>query len=104
MIGGEPEIVKRLDPIFCALAPGLGAAMRTPVTNGDPSSVELGYLHCAPTGAGHFVKMVHHGIEDWMMPSYANGRTFSSTPMSGRQPRPPTPMRSRRLSSFRSCR
>jgi 6-phosphogluconate dehydrogenase len=71
MIGGEPEIVKRLDPIVCALAPGLGAATRTPVTNGDPSSAELGYLHCAPTGAWHFVKMVHNGIEDGMMPSYA---------------------------------
>jgi 6-phosphogluconate dehydrogenase len=73
MIGGELEIVKRLDPIFRALAPGLGAATRTPGADGDPTSAELGYLHCGPTGAGHFVKMVHNGIEYGMMASYAEG-------------------------------
>ena len=73
MIGGEPEIVKRLDPIFRALAPGLAAAPRTPGAEGDPTDAELGYLHCGPTGAGHFVKMVHNGIEYGMMASYAEG-------------------------------
>jgi 6-phosphogluconate dehydrogenase len=62
MIGGEPEIVRHLDPIFRALAPGLGAAPRTAGAEGNPSSAELGYLHCGPNGAGHFVKMVHNGI------------------------------------------
>jgi 6-phosphogluconate dehydrogenase len=73
MIGGEPEIVKRLDPIFRALAPGLDAAPRTLGADGDASSAELGYLHCGPNGAGHFVKMVHNGIEYGMMASYAEG-------------------------------
>ncbi len=73
MIGGEPEIVKRLDPIFCALAPGVDAAPRTPGADGAPNSAELGYLHCGPSGAGHFVKMVHNGIEYGMMASYAEG-------------------------------
>ena len=73
MIGGEPEIVERLDPIFRALAPGLAGVTRTPGADGDPTSAELGYLHCGPTGAGHFVKMVHNGIEYGMMASYAEG-------------------------------
>jgi 6-phosphogluconate dehydrogenase len=73
MIGGEPDIVKRLDPIFHALAPGVDAAPRTAGATGQPSSAELGYLHCGPNGAGHFVKMVHNGIEYGMMASYAEG-------------------------------
>jgi 6-phosphogluconate dehydrogenase len=73
MIGGEPDIVKQLDPIFRALAPGVGAAPRTAGAEGEPSSAELGYLHCGPNGAGHFVKMVHNGIEYGMMASYAEG-------------------------------
>ncbi len=73
MIGGEPDIVRHLDPIFRALAPGVDAAMRTAGAEGDPSSAELGYLHCGPNGAGHFVKMVHNGIEYGMMASYAEG-------------------------------
>jgi len=73
MIGGEPDIVRQLDPIFRALAPGVGAAPRTAGAAGDPSSAELGYLHCGPNGAGHFVKMVHNGIEYGMMASYAEG-------------------------------
>jgi 6-phosphogluconate dehydrogenase len=73
MIGGEPEVVKRLDPIFKSLAPGVEAAPRTPGANGDPSQAEQGYLHCGPNGAGHFVKMVHNGIEYGLMAAYAEG-------------------------------
>jgi len=73
MIGGEPDIVGHLDPIFRALAPGVGAAPRTAGSDGPPSSAELGYLHCGPNGAGHFVKIVHNGIEYGMMASYAEG-------------------------------
>jgi len=73
MIGGEPAVVKRLDPIFRSLAPGLDAAPRTPGAEGDPGTAELGYLHCGPNGAGHFVKMVHNGIEYGLMAAYAEG-------------------------------
>jgi 6-phosphogluconate dehydrogenase len=73
MIGGEPEVVKRLDPIFRSLAPGLDAAPRTPGAEGNPGTAELGYLHCGPNGAGHFVKMVHNGIEYGLMAAYAEG-------------------------------
>lgn len=73
MIGGEPEVVKRLDPIFRSLAPGLDAAPRTSGASGDPGPAELGYLHCGPNGAGHFVKMVHNGIEYGLMAAYAEG-------------------------------
>ena len=73
MIGGEPEVVQRLDPIFRSLAPGLDAAPRTAGAVGDPGSAELGYLHCGPNGAGHFVKMVHNGIEYGLMAAYAEG-------------------------------
>jgi 6-phosphogluconate dehydrogenase len=74
MIGGEPEIVAHLDPIFEALAPGVGAAPRTPGREGvEGSTAEAGYLHCGPAGAGHFVKMVHNGIEYGLMAAYAEG-------------------------------
>ena len=73
MIGGEPEVVKRLDPIFKSLAPGIDAAPRTPGAEGEPGTAELGYLHCGPNGAGHFVKMVHNGIEYGLMAAYAEG-------------------------------
>jgi 6-phosphogluconate dehydrogenase len=73
MIGGEDDVVQRLDPIFKALAPGVGAAPRTPGANGEPSPAENGYLHCGPNGAGHFVKMVHNGIEYGVMAAYAEG-------------------------------
>ena len=73
MIGGEDAIVRRLDPIFRSLAPGVAAAPRTPGASGEPSQAELGYLHCGPTGAGHFVKMVHNGIEYGIMAAYAEG-------------------------------
>jgi 6-phosphogluconate dehydrogenase len=73
MIGGDEAAVKRLDPIFRALAPGVEAAARTPGRTGDPSAAEQGYLHCGPSGAGHFVKMVHNGIEYGIMAAYAEG-------------------------------
>jgi 6-phosphogluconate dehydrogenase len=73
MIGGKQEPVERLDPIFKSLAPGLEAAERTPGRSGDPSPAEQGYLHCGPAGAGHFVKMVHNGIEYGVMAAYAEG-------------------------------
>jgi 6-phosphogluconate dehydrogenase len=67
MIGGPDEAYQRLQPIFATLAPGAEAAERTPGRNGDPSPAEEGYLHCGPSGAGHFVKMVHNGIEYGVM-------------------------------------
>jgi len=73
MIGGVDEAVELLDPVFRTLAPGLGTAERTPGRSGDPSTAELGYLHCGPAGAGHFVKMVHNGIEYGLMAAYAEG-------------------------------
>jgi 6-phosphogluconate dehydrogenase (decarboxylating) len=73
MIGGPPEAVARLDPIFAALAPGFGHIPRTPERDGQPSTAERGYIHAGPTGAGHFVKMVHNGIEYGLMQAYAEG-------------------------------
>jgi 6-phosphogluconate dehydrogenase len=73
MIGGPEDAVTRLDPIFATIAPGVEAAERTPGRDGDPSTAENGYLHCGPTGAGHFVKMVHNGIEYGVMAAYAEG-------------------------------
>jgi 6-phosphogluconate dehydrogenase len=73
MIGGEPEVVQRLDPIFATLAPGAGGVERTPGRDGPQSTAEKGYLHCGPAGAGHFVKMVHNGIEYGLMAAYAEG-------------------------------
>jgi 6-phosphogluconate dehydrogenase len=73
MIGGETEIVKHLDPIFAALAPGIDGAPRTPGRQRHGGTSEQGYLHCGPNGAGHFVKMVHNGIEYGLMAAYAEG-------------------------------
>jgi 6-phosphogluconate dehydrogenase len=73
MIGGPDRAVERLDPIFASLAPGVDSAERTPGRSGDPSPSENGYLHCGPNGAGHFVKMVHNGIEYGLMAAYAEG-------------------------------
>jgi 6-phosphogluconate dehydrogenase len=73
MIGGEPEVVKRLDPIFARLAPGAGDIARTPGREKLGGTAEQGYLHCGPNGAGHFVKMVHNGIEYGIMAAYAEG-------------------------------
>jgi 6-phosphogluconate dehydrogenase len=73
MIGGEDDVVRRLDPVFASLAPGVAGAARTEGKTGDPSPAEQGYLHCGPNGAGHFVKMVHNGIEYGLMAAYAEG-------------------------------
>jgi 6-phosphogluconate dehydrogenase len=73
MIGGEVDVVGRLDPIFAALAPPFEAASRTPGRTGPPTPAERGYLRCGPNGAGHFVKMVHNGIEYGLMAAYAEG-------------------------------
>ena len=73
MIGGEKSIVKHLDPIFSTLAPGMGDAPRTPGREKLDGTAEQGYLHCGPNGAGHFVKMVHNGIEYGLMAAYAEG-------------------------------
>jgi len=73
MIGGEDEVVSRLEPIFATIAPGVDAAARTPGRTGAPDMAENGYLHCGPNGAGHFVKMVHNGIEYGIMAAYAEG-------------------------------
>jgi 6-phosphogluconate dehydrogenase len=73
MIGGEPEVVARLDPLFRTLAPGRGAAPPTPGRPARRGTAEEGYFHCGPHGAGHFVKMVHNGIEYGLMAAYAEG-------------------------------
>ena len=73
MIGGEDNVVRRIDPIFSALAPSIDSAPRTPGREKAGGTAEHGYLHCGPSGAGHFVKMVHNGIEYGMMASYAEG-------------------------------
>lgn len=73
MIGGENDTVRHLDPIFTTLAPGVGTAARTPGRDKPGATAEQGYLHCGPHGAGHFVKMVHNGIEYGLMAAYAEG-------------------------------
>jgi len=73
MIGGEPQVVQRLEPLFASIAPGVQAAERTPGREGEPGQAEHGYLHCGPVGSGHFVKMVHNGIEYGLMAAYAEG-------------------------------
>ena len=73
MIGGDKQVVDRLDPIFAALAPGAGAIEKTPGRESRDPRVEQGYLHCGPVGAGHYVKMVHNGVEYGLMQAYAEG-------------------------------
>jgi 6-phosphogluconate dehydrogenase len=73
MIGGQPEVVQHLDPIFKTLAPGRGSVDRTPGREHGTGTAEEGYLYCGPSGAGHFVKMVHNGIEYGIMEAYAEG-------------------------------
>jgi len=87
MIGGDAESIARLDPIFAALAPGVESLSRTPGRSGDISTAEQGYLHCGPHGAGHFVKMVHNGIEYGMMASIAEGINILHHANVGRQDR-----------------
>jgi 6-phosphogluconate dehydrogenase len=85
MIGGETEVVKQLDPVFAALAPGRSAAPSTPGRETPPSTADQGYLHCGPNGAGHFVKMVHNGIEYGLMAAYAEGLNILHHAGIGRQ-------------------
>jgi 6-phosphogluconate dehydrogenase len=73
MIGGEDDVVAHIDPVLRSIAPGIGEIERTTGRTGDPAPEELGYLHCGPNGAGHFVKMVHNGIEYGLMAAYAEG-------------------------------
>jgi 6-phosphogluconate dehydrogenase len=85
MIGGEIEVVQRLDPIFAALAPGIGDIPRTPGREKIDGTAEQGYLHCGPNGAGHFVKMVHNGIEYGIMEAYAEGLSILRSANVGKQ-------------------
>jgi len=87
MIGGENEVVRRLDPIFAALAPRIDAASRTPGREKIDGTAEHGYLHCGPSGAGHFVKMVHNGIEYGIMAAYAEGFNILRHANAGKQAR-----------------
>jgi 6-phosphogluconate dehydrogenase len=73
MVGGDTDAVEHIDPLLKTIAPGVETAERTPGTSGEPSAAEQGYLHCGPNGAGHFVKMVHNGIEYGIMAAYAEG-------------------------------
>jgi 6-phosphogluconate dehydrogenase len=84
MIGGPEDAVSRLEPIFACLAPGVDAAERTPGREGEPSPAEHGYLHCGPAGAGHFVKMVHNGIEYGVMAAYAEGLNILNSADAGK--------------------
>jgi len=85
MIGGDEAIIKRIEPIFATLAPGIEEAPRTPGREKVGGSAEHGYLHCGPSGAGHFVKMVHNGIEYGMMASYAEGLNILRHANAGKQ-------------------
>jgi 6-phosphogluconate dehydrogenase len=87
MIGGEADVVRRLDPIFKTLAPGRGGIERTPGREKVGGTAEEGYLHCGPAGAGHFVKMVHNGIEYGLMAAYAEGLNILRHANAGRQGR-----------------
>src|SRR5829696_3765019 len=89
MIGGPDEAVVRLEPVFASLAPGVGAAERTPGREGQVAPAENGYLHCGPNGAGHFVKMVHNGIEYGLMAAYAEGLNILRGANAGRAAREP---------------
>ena len=84
-VGGDTKSVAELEPIFDTLAPGVEAAERTPGRSGEPSQEERGWLHCGPSGAGHFVKMVHNGIEYGMMAAYAEGLNLLSHAGIGRE-------------------
>ncbi len=87
MIGGDRQPVERLTPIFTALAPGLGTIERSRGRDGEPASEEMGYLHCGPYGAGHFVKMVHNGIEYGLMAAYGEGLNILKHAAIGREDR-----------------
>jgi 6-phosphogluconate dehydrogenase len=85
MIGGERDVVQHLDPIFSALAPGIGDISRTPGREKLDGTAEQGYLHCGPNGGGHFVKMVHNGIEYGIMAAYAEGLSVLRSANVGKQ-------------------
>ena len=87
MIGGEADVVQRLDPLFATLAPGAGSIPRTPGRERRTRTAEQGYLHCGPHGAGHFVKMVHNGIEYGLMAAYAEGLSVLRNANAGRRTR-----------------
>ena len=87
MIGGEKEVVDRLGPIFASIAPGVDSAPRTPGRTGEPTPAEHGYYHCGPNGAGHFVKMVHNGIEYGLMAAYAEGLNIIKNADAGKRQR-----------------
>ncbi|MGK2956412.1 MAG: phosphogluconate dehydrogenase (NAD(+)-dependent, decarboxylating) [Solirubrobacterales bacterium] len=87
MIGGPDDAYKRLEPIFESIAPGVGDIERTPGLSGDPSPAEKGYLHCGPTGAGHFVKMVHNGIEYGIMAAFGEGLNIIKNANAGKAQR-----------------
>jgi 6-phosphogluconate dehydrogenase len=104
MIGGEEDVVQHLDPIFKALAPGVASAARTPGRSGDPTTAENGYLRCGPNGAGHFVKMVHNGIEYGIMAAFAEGLNIIKNANAGKvkreQDAETTPLRQPELYQF----
>ena len=87
MIGGENDVVQHLAPLFATIAPGMDAAPRTPGRSGAPSQAEQGFLHCGPNGAGHFVKMVHNGIEYGVMAAYAEGLNILRNADAGKRTR-----------------
>jgi 6-phosphogluconate dehydrogenase len=87
MIGGDADVVGRLDPIFAALAPAVDSAPRTPGRSGPPTPAEHGYLRCGPSGAGHFVKMVHNGIEYGLMAAYSEGLNILRRANAGKEKR-----------------
>jgi len=107
MIGGEKNIVQHLDPIFAALAPGIGTASRTPGRGKIGGTAEQGYLHCGPSGAGHFVKMVHNGIEYGIMAAYAEGLNILQHADAGRKTvatdAETTPLRQPELYQYEFC-
>lgn len=88
MIGGQREIVEHVEPIFASLAPGVDAAPRTPGRSGEPAQSEHGYLYCGQAGAGHFVKMIHNGIEYAIMAAYAEGLNVLRKANIGKEDRP----------------
>ena len=107
MIGGEKDIVQHLDPIFATLAPGIGTASRTPGRDKTGGTAEQGYLHCGPSGAGHFVKMVHNGIEYGIMAAYAEGLNILQHADAGRKTlatdAETTPLRQPELYQYEFC-
>ena len=88
MVGGELDAFRHLEPVLATLAPGVEAAPRTPGKTGEPAPAEQGYLHCGPNGAGHFVKMVHNGIEYGLMAAYAEGLAILRKANVGKEDRP----------------